>query len=91
MTSTAQAPTVQPRAVSATRLCREQACSVPVWSLMSTCRSKPLVSANGWSLPGHDGLLQPWSSWLTWYLHLVLRWDRKLVFGRYARRKCNIL
>lgn len=65
--------TVQPRMLSATGLLRLQACRVPVWSVRSTGRSKPVVADRGWSLPAHNVLVQLATSSVTRNLHLELR------------------
>ena len=68
---------MQPSVFSATGPLRLQACRVPVWSVKSTSRSKPVVADKAWSLPGHCWLVQLCTSSVTWNLHLELKQKRK--------------
>ncbi|MEQ2207694.1 hypothetical protein XENOCAPTIV_017012, partial [Xenoophorus captivus] len=65
--------TVQPRVRSATGPLRLQACRVPVWSVKSTNKSKPVAAERGCSLPGQSWLVQTCMSSSTRNLHLALR------------------
>lgn len=65
--------TVQPSVFSASGPLRVQAFRVPVWSVTSTSRSKPVVAEKVWSLAGHSWLVQLSMSSLTRNLHLELR------------------
>lgn len=73
--------TVQPSVFSATGLLRLQACTVPVWSVKSTSRSKPVVAEKAWSPPGQNWLVQLCMSSVTWNLHLELRQGKKTDWG----------
>ena len=58
-------------------LLRAQPCRVPVWSVKSTSRSKPVEAEKAWSLPGHSWLGQLCVSSITCNLHLELRCERE--------------
>lgn len=81
--------TVQPSVFSATGLLRLQACTVPVWSVKSTSRSKPVVAEKTWSLPGQNWLVQLCMSSVAWNLHLELRQERKQTEGLLIKHVFN--
>lgn len=65
--------TVHPSVFSASGLLRVQLCRVPVWSLKSSSRSKPVVAEKVWPFPGQNWLVQLIASSVAMNLHLELR------------------
>lgn len=68
-------------------LLRAQPCRVPVWSVRSTSRSKPVEAEKAWSLPGHSWLGQLCVSSITCNLHLVLRRKRERTEQRIVKSR----